>query len=61
MRPAQHSYGCLLSGQVGLALAEVHLFMLLTNFRELSLAVGSEELDKAGGGRKGKRRQFLPH
>lgn len=26
MRPAQRSYGCLLSDQVGLALAQVHLF-----------------------------------
>lgn len=33
MRPARRSYSCLLSGQGGLALAEVHLFMLLTNFQ----------------------------
>lgn len=33
VRPARCSYSCLLSGQGGLALAEVHLFMLLTNFQ----------------------------
>lgn len=52
-------HSCLPSGRVSLALAEVHLFMLLTNSQSYWLGRVESNI-RPGRGRKGKRRQFLP-